>query len=149
MEDLKDKTIIHLKREFACKAEPLFESFLSAEEFRSWFCPPGFEPGNFTVNPYPGGEYRCEFLKGGEFVLTIKGKYTEILKYTKLIFTLMYEPDAQGIGECKVTVTFNEKDDNTTLVLNQEIFQTIDAEGRTKGWEFMFTKLDKILNNIK
>lgn len=146
MEDeLNKKTIIHFKRDFSCKAETLFEAFLSAEVFRSWFCPPGFEAGKYSIVPVTGGEYKCELLKNGEHVLTINGSYIEIERYDKLVFTLIYEPDVSDIGECRVTIVFTEKDNITNITLNQEIYRTIDTEGRTKGWEFMFSKLEEIL----
>ncbi len=145
----KDKTLIHLKRDFPCPVKPLFDAFLSAEEFRRWFSPPGLEAGNFKVDPVVGGNYRCEFLKQNEYVLTIKGKYIEIDRYKTISFSLMYDPDISEIGECKVTINFTDKGSTSQIVLNQEIYKTIDAEGRTKGWGFMFSKLEEILNNNK
>jgi len=141
------KTLIHLEREFPCPVEPLFDAFLSAEEFRNWFSPPGFEAGSFMLDPVVGGKYRCEFLKQGKYVLTIKGMYKEIEKYKRLVFTLEYDPDVSAIGECKVTIVFNSKGTATTILLNQEIYKTIEAEGRTKGWNFMFSHLEEILTN--
>ena len=139
------KTLIHLEREFPCPVEPLFDAFLSAEEFRNWFSPPGFEAGSFRLDPVVGGEYRCEFLKQGKYVLTIKGTYKEIEKYKKLVFTLEYDPDISEISECKVTIVFSTKGNSATIVLNQEIYKPIETEGRTKGWSFMFSKLEENL----
>lgn len=142
-----EKTLIHLEREFRCPVQPLFEAFLSAEEFRNWFCPPGFEPGNYALDPRAGGEYKCELLKNGIHALSIKGRYLEIERYRKLSFTLEYDPDISGLGECKVTVSFSGSGSNAKIILNQEIYKTIDTEGRTKGWSFMFSRLEENLNN--
>lgn len=139
------KTLIHLEREFPCPVEPLFDAFLSPEEFRKWFSPPGFDAGSFWLDPVIGGEYWCEFHKLGKYALTIKGIYKEIEKYKKLVFTLEYDPDISEIGECKVTIAFSSKGNSTAIVLNQEIYKSIDAEGRTKGWSFMFSKLEENL----
>ena len=148
-EQVKDKTLIRLKRKFTSPVKPLFEAFLSAEEFREWFSPPGFEAGNFTIDPVVGGDYNCEFLKQNVHVLTIKGKYIIIERYKKISFTLMYDPDVSSIGQCNVHLIFDEKEDHTEIILLQEIYRTIDAEGRTKGWEFMFTNLENILTDKK
>lgn len=148
-EQIKDKTLIHLRREFPHPAKPLFEAFLSAEKFREWFSPPGLEAGNFTVNPVVGGNYNCEFLNQNKHVLTIKGEYKNIEKYKTISFTLMYEPDVSSIGVCNVKITFEDKGDHTEIVLLQEIFKKVDAEGRTKGWGFMFGKLQNILDSRK
>ena len=142
----KERTLIHLKREFESRVEPLFDAFLSAEEFRKWFSPPGLEPGNFSINPVVGGIYECEFYRQNEYFLKIKGKYLLIEKYKTISFSLIYDPDVSGIGECRVTVNFKEKGNTSEIILNQEIFKKIDAEGRTKGWEFMFNRLNEILN---
>ncbi len=144
------KTLIHLERDFPCPVEPLFESFLSAEEFRNWFSPPGFEAGSFMLDPVVGGKYRCDFLKQGKHVLTIKGIYKEIERYKKLVFTLEYDPDVSEIGECKVTISFSSKGNTASIVLNQEIFKSIEAEGRTKGWNYMFSRLeDNLIKKLK
>lgn len=144
-EEIKDKTLIYLKREFPCSAEELFKAFLKEELFSKWFCPPGFEAGNFKISPFEGGGYNCEFLKEGKHVLTIKGEYKEIKKFSRLIFTLMYDPDHSNIGKCIITVSFSGSDSETTLVLNQEINGKIESSGRTKGWEFMFGVLEKLI----
>lgn len=147
MEEIsKERTLIHLKREFESRVEPLFDAFLSAEEFKKWFSPPGLDPGNFSLDPVVDGEYSCEFYRQNEYFLTIKGKYLAIERYSKISFSLMYSPDISDIGECRVTVSFHEKGDTSEIVLNQEIYKTINAEGRTKGWEFMFSRLNEILN---
>ena len=139
------KTLIHLERDFPCPVEPLFEAFLSAEEFRNWFSPPGLEAGDFSLDPVVGGRDKCEFLKQGKYVLTIKGIYIEIERYKKLVFTLEYDPDVSEIGECKVTISFSSKGNTASIVLNQEIFKSIEAEGRTKGWNYMFSRLEETL----
>ncbi len=78
-------------------------------------------------------------------MLTIKGTYKEIEKYKKLVFTLEYDPDISEIGECRVTIVFNSKGTATTILLNQEIYKSIETEGRTKGWNFMFSQLEEKL----
>ena len=146
-EEIKDKTIIYLKRDFPCSAEDLFEAFLNETVFSKWFCPPGFEAGKFKVSPFVGGGYNCEFLRGGKYILTIKGKYVEINRFSSIVFTLMYEPDAADVGECRVSLKFNNSGYLTTLVLTQEIYRNIDSTGRTKGWEYMFGVLEKFFIN--
>ncbi|HMT12988.1 MAG TPA: hypothetical protein PKA39_15365, partial [Ignavibacteria bacterium] len=61
-----------------------------------------------------------------------------------------YDPDVSEIGECKVTISFSSKGNTASIVLNQEIFKSIKAEGRTKGWNYMFSRLeDNLINKLK
>ena len=141
------KTIIHLKRTFPFRSKPLFEAFLSPEQFRKWFSPPGFTVINVEIASVAGGSYKCELEKADGMKLVIRGRYEEIVVNSKICFTFEYEPDLSDIGESKVTVSFNETGDNTEITLVQEIYRDIPTEGRTKGWEYMFSALEGILNN--
>jgi uncharacterized protein YndB with AHSA1/START domain len=144
---IADKTIIHLKRTFPFRSKPLFEAFLNPEQFRKWFSPPGFRVIKVEMTPVAGGAYECELEKADGMKLVIRGKYEEIVINSKICFTFEYEPDLSAIGESKVTVSFNESGDNTEITLVQEVYKDIPTEGRTKGWEYMFSLLEGILNN--
>jgi uncharacterized protein YndB with AHSA1/START domain len=142
-----DKTIIHLKRSFPFPAKSLFEAFLTADQFRQWFSPPGFEVGTVEINPVVGGVYFCQLVKENKPTLAVKGNYIAINRYDTISFTFLYEPDLSAMGESKVTVTFNEKDNNTEITLLQEIYKTIPSEGRSKGWGHILNNLERYINN--
>lgn len=141
-----NKTIIHLKRSFPCSIRPLFDAFLDAEIFRQWFSPPGYEVGTVSINPVEGGNYSCQLLKENKPALLIRGKYIYIKDNSSISFSFLYEPDVSSMGETKVTVTFKEYGGNTEITLIQEIYKDIPTEGRTKGWEYILDKLEKLLN---
>ena len=144
-ENFKNKTIIKLKRTFPCTTGILFEAFLDPEVFRQWFSPHGFTAKKVEINPVIGGEYKCELERTDGMKLVIKGRYEEIIEYSKICFTFMYEPDVSSLGTSKVTVTFTETGNSTEIILFQEINKVISTEGRAKGCEHMFSKLEEII----
>lgn len=143
----KDKTIITTKRVFNYSVEKVFEAFLNPLHIKEWFGPKEFTNGRVMLTPEAGGNIDIEMItpKG---TIWMKGVFTEIILYKKIEYRFRYVPDTPDVGESLVCFYFSSNGNETEVELVQTIFKFIGTEGRTKGWEAGFDKIEILLQNI-
>jgi uncharacterized protein YndB with AHSA1/START domain len=145
MENQENKTIIQYRRTFHHAIERVFEAFLDPAQVKVWFGPKEFSIGKVKLTPEPGGNIDIEMITPNGAVLWAKGIYREIIPLEKISYTFSYVPDGPGLGESLVSFYFTAKGNETEVALVHEIYKTINPEGRTKGWEDGFDKMDLLL----
>jgi uncharacterized protein YndB with AHSA1/START domain len=143
----QDNTVIQCKRTFRHPVKKVFEAFLDPQKVKQWFGPKEFSIGSVNLTPVVNGILEIEMITPKNDVLWVKGNYTEIIPETRIAYTFIYEPDAPGLGKTLVTIHFTSKGAETEVTLVHTIYKTINPEGRTKGWEAGFDKLEAILEN--
>lgn len=144
----QDTTIIQCKRAFRQPVQKVFSYFLDPAMVKQWFGPKEFSIGRVNLEPKVGGHLEIEMITPKKDVLWVKGSYTEILANKKIAYTFIYEPDGPNLGETLVTIHFKViKSDETEVQLIHTIYKTINPEGRAKGWEAGFDKMEVLLVN--
>jgi uncharacterized protein YndB with AHSA1/START domain len=144
----KDTTIIQCRRTFRHPVQKVFGYFLDPVMVKQWFGPKEFSIGQINLEPKAGGHLEIEMITPKNEVLWVKGTYTEIVANEKIAYTFMYEPDGPNLGQTLVTIHFrNMSDRETDVQLIHTIYKTINPEGRAKGWEAGFDKLETLLQN--
>lgn len=144
----KNNTIIQCKRVFKHPVHRVFGAFLDPEKVKLWFGPKEFSIGKVNLNPEVNGALEIEMITPKNDVLWVKGVYTEIVPETRIAYTFIYEPDGPNLGKTLVTVHFKAVSDlETEVQLVHTIYKTINPEGRAKGWEAGFDKLEILLPN--
>jgi uncharacterized protein YndB with AHSA1/START domain len=140
----RDKTIIRCKRTFRHPVEKVFDAFLHPEHLKEWFGPKEVTIGQVMLLPVIGGKLDIEMITPTG-VLWVKGIFREIDLYKKISYSYHYVPDASGLGESLVNFYFSGYENQTEIELVQEIYKPVKAEGRTKGWEGGFDKMELFL----
>lgn len=140
----ESKTIIQCSRVFPYPVQDIFAAFLDASILKQWFGPKDSVTGDIHIDARQDGDYAIE-LHVDTKSLWIKGRYTAIVPNQQLDFTFYYDPDMPDIGKSDVRVVFNQQNDKTEVVLTQVIYKNINPEGRTKGWESSFDRLETLL----
>ena len=140
----KDKTIITTKRVFNYSVEKVFEAFLNPLHIKEWFGPKEFTNGRVMLTPAAGGNIDIEMItpKG---TIWMKGVFTEIILHKKIEYRFHYDPDTPGVGESLVCFYFSSSNNETEVEMVQTIYKSITTEGRTKGWEDGFDKMETLL----
>ena len=141
----KSNTIIQCKRHFHHPVKKVFNAFLDPLSIKAWFGPKEFLIGNVTVAAEVNGRLEIEMITPKNDVLWVKGTYTEIIADRKIAYTFKYEPDGPNLGVTLVTIYFKGNNIGTEVTLIQTIYKTINPEGRAKGWEAGFDKLETLL----
>jgi uncharacterized protein YndB with AHSA1/START domain len=65
-----------------------------------------------------GGRYRYVFGQDARHAVVFSGTYTEVTAHSRLVYTQVFEPVREA-GEAIITVTFDEIDGRTRLVLHE------------------------------
>jgi uncharacterized protein YndB with AHSA1/START domain len=121
----KSEREIVVMRTFNGPARIVFEAWTNPELFKRWWVPKsmGMSLLSCEMDVRVGGAYRLVFGQGMEFF----GKYIEVTPHSRLVWT----NDEGGDGGPVTTVTFEEKDGKTLLVMH-ELYpskEALDAAG--------------------
>jgi len=121
----KSEREIVVMRTFNGPARIVFEAWTKPELFKRWWVPKsmGMSLLSCEMDVRVGGGYRLVFGQGMEFF----GKYIEVTPHSRLVWT----NDEGGDGGPVTTVTFEEKDGKTLLVMH-ELYpskEALDAAG--------------------
>lgn len=130
-------------RSFDAPARLVFEAWSNAELFERWWVPRslGMTLHSCEMDVRTGGTYRLNFGEGMDFY----GRYLEVTPPSRIVWT----NDEGGDGGSVTTVTFEERD-GRTLVVMSELYpskEALDAAGTgaAEATEETFAQLDELL----
>jgi uncharacterized protein YndB with AHSA1/START domain len=153
---MKNRTTVERKsdrelvvtRTFDGPARIVFEAWTKPELFKRWWAPKsmGMFLRSCEMDVRTGGTYRLVFgHDASEQPMAFFGKYIEVIPHSRLVWT----NDEGGDGGPVTTVTFEEKDGKTVLVLH-ELYpskEVLDAAGTgaADAMPEQFEQLDELL----
>ncbi|AWN39859.1 SRPBCC family protein [Methylobacterium durans] len=130
-------------------ARLVFEAWSKPELFQRWWVPQscGLSLISYEADVRTGGAYRL--LMGhpsSEQPMAFFGRYIEVTPHSRLVWT----NDEGGEGGAVTTVTFEEKDGTTRVVVHElysskEALDDAMASGSTSGWGEQFEQLDDFI----
>ena len=141
-----DREVV-VTRTFDAPARLVFEAWSRPELFKKWWVPRsmGMTLRSCEMDVRTGGKYRLEFGDDPAHPMAFFGTYVEVVPGKRIVWTNEEGGDAGSV----TTVTFEERDGRTLLVLS-ELYPTkeaLDAAG-TGAQEMMtetFGQLDELL----
>src|SRR5207244_7817749 len=152
---MKNRTTVERKSErelvvtrtFNGPARIVFEAWTRPELFKQWWAPKstGMFLRSCEMDVRVGGRYRLVFGHDVSNPDEFFGRYIEVTPHSRLVWT----NDEGGDGGSVTTVTFEEKDGKTLLVLH-ELYpskEALDAAGTGAAEALVetFTQLDGLL----
>jgi uncharacterized protein YndB with AHSA1/START domain len=159
-----DREII-IKRTFDAPVELVFDAWTKPELVRRWWAPAalGVEPVRFDADVRAGGSYRYvvrapaveELGAGAAFAMS--GRYVEVVRPSRLVYTEVFEPTADGpepgAEEVVVTVTF-EEDRGRTHVVSLTVCPSKEARdgyltAAEAGTSAAMDQLDDLLRSLR
>jgi uncharacterized protein YndB with AHSA1/START domain len=143
----KSEREVVVTRTFDAPARLVFEAWSKPELFKKWWVPRsmGMTLRSCEMDVRTGGKYRLVFGDDAANPMAFFGKYLEVVPNKRIVWTNEESGDAGSV----TTVTFDERDGKTLLVLS-ELYPTkeaLDAAG-TGAQEAMietFGQLDELL----
>jgi uncharacterized protein YndB with AHSA1/START domain len=144
-ERLSDRELV-IRRTFDAPARLVFEAWTKPELFKRWWVPKslGMSLLSCEMDVRVGGEYRVVFDQGPSEPMAFFGKYREVIPHSRLVWT----NEEGGEGGPITTVTFEEKDGKTLLVLHElhSSKESLDNNlGVVEGLRETFGQLDELL----
>ena len=105
---------------FRAPARIVFDAWTKPEFVKRWWAPKsrGVEMVQCEADVRVGGTYVYSLARGGAIIATFSGKYLEIERPTKLVYTSLFAPFPDAL---MVTVSFEERDGLTYLV-SREVY---------------------------
>lgn len=149
VERKSDRELV-IKRTFNAPARIVFEAWTKPELLRRWWVPrsSGMSLVTCEVDARAGGQYRFEFARADwPKPVAFFGRYLEVASPARLVWTNEESKDGSV-----TTVTFDEKDEKTYLVL-RDLYpskEALDAaiEGMAGGMPAQFEQLDELLATL-
>ena len=151
---VKDRTTVERtsEREFAvtrtfdAPARLVFEAWTKPELLKLWWVPKslGVSLVSCEADVRVGGTYRFVFGLDGSETMAFFGRYLEVEPHSRLVWT---NEEGDG-GEAVTTLTLEEKDGKTLLVLHERHAskEAVDeAIGFGEGLRETFEQLDELL----
>jgi len=154
---MKNRTIVErtserevvVTRTFNGPARIVFEAWTKPELFKQWWVPKsmGMSLLSCEIDARVGGKYRLVFAhEGSEFAFF--GTYLEVTPHSRLVWT----NDEGGDAGQVTTVTFEERDGKTLLVMH-ELYpskEALDAAGTGAADAMVetFEQLDELLVDL-
>ena len=138
-----------IKRTFNAPARIVFEAWTTPGLLKRWWAPKstGVSLLLCEADVRVGGRYRFEFGHGGSQPMTFFGRYLEVVPHSRLVWTNEENPDG-----ALTTVTFEEKDGKTLLVMH-ELYPSKEAldvaiAGMEAAIPETFGQLDELLATL-
>ena len=139
-----DREVV-VTRTFDAPARLVFEAWSKAEHFQRWWVPKslGMTLRSCEMDVRTGGTYRLSFGDGMDFF----GRYLEVTPPSRIVWT----NEESGESGSITTVTFEEKDGKTLLVMS-ELYpskEALDAAGTgaQDALHETFAQLDELLEH--
>ena len=152
---MKNRTMVERKferelvvtRTFNAPARVVFEAWTKPELFKRWWAPKslGVPLLSCEMDVRVGGRYRLEFGHDASQSTAFFGRYIEVAPHSRLVWTNEESADA-----AVTTVTFEDKGDQTLLVLHELYPSKKALDEATEGMEGgmppeQFEQLDELL----
>lgn len=138
------ESFLSLKRMFTAPREQVFRAWTDAKALESWFKPQGRKTRVVELDVRVGGGYRFEARDAQGDSISIWGRYLEVIRPEKLVFTWISEITDEY--ETLVTVAFVERGRTTEIVLTHERFVSERMlAGHEAGWNWMMDQLTTYL----
>ena len=149
VERKSDREVV-VTRTFDAPARLVFETWTKPELFKQWWVPRsmGMTLRSCELDVRTGGKYRLVFGDDPANPMAFFGKYLDVVPNQRIVWT----NEESGADGSVTTVTFEEKNGKTTLVMS-ELYPTkeaLDAAG-TGAQEAMnetFGQLDELLASL-
>jgi uncharacterized protein YndB with AHSA1/START domain len=145
VERKSDRELV-VTRTFDAPARIVFEAWTKPELFQRWWAPKstGVPLLSCEMDVRVGGKYRLEFGHDASNSMAFFGRYIEVTPYSLLVWT-----NEEGDDAPVTTVTFEEQDGKTLLVLH-ELYPSKEAldealAGMEDGMPEQFEQLDELL----
>lgn len=137
-----------VRRTFQAPARIVFQAWTTPELFKRWWMPKscGLTMLACEMDIRVGGRYRLVFSMQGSEPIAVFGRYLEVTPFSRLVWT----NDEGGDDGAVTTVTFEERDGKTLLVMHdlyasKKALDEAIASGSTSGASETFAQLEELL----
>ena len=135
---------LRLRRRFAFPREAVFHAWTDPEALEQWWCPSGWTTTRIEVDLRVGGCFRIGMRKMEEKPpVFVFGRFLEVHRPEKLVFTWRWENAFPNTPETRVTVQLAEREGVTELVLiHEDLPEAGICLHHRSGWIAAWDRID-------
>lgn len=146
-----ERQTLTIRRVLKAPPELVFDVWTQPEHMLRWFSPgETYSTPFIEVDLRVGGAYRIAFIDPDGVQSVVGGRYLEIDRPKKLVFTWKWEDhDRYGDYETTVALDFHARDEGTELVMIHKGLPVGPMlEEHTWGWQGTLGRLEKALASL-
>ena len=130
-----------ITRTFDAPVALVFRIWEKREHMIRWLGPENFSCTSLELDFRPGGEWRA-CIESKEYGKSwMGGRYREIERDKRIVYTFAWDPSDGPSVETVVTVTFVQKNGKTVQSFHQTPFLTVDSrDSHIGGWNSCFNR---------
>ncbi|MGH3084416.1 MAG: SRPBCC family protein [Gaiellaceae bacterium] len=123
--------------------ERVFNALVTPDELARWWGPKGFTSPSIELDPRAGGSYRIAMQPPEGDLFHLSGEFVVVERPSLLSYTFRWEEPTPDDRETVVTLTLEEADGSTNVILDQGAFATeerlaLHAQGWTDSLERLY-----------
>jgi uncharacterized protein YndB with AHSA1/START domain len=154
----KERSTIHIKREFAAELELVWQSWTLAKLLDQWWAPSPYRTETKTMDFRVGGVWHYALVSPGANKHWCRSDYKTIESYKHITELRSFSDEFGTIDpavkptECNIDFTYRE---GKTLVAmlekytNPKMFERMATDSHKKGFSAHLINLDKLLLTLK
>ncbi len=141
---------LRVERVVNAPRELVFRMWSEPAHFKQWAAPKGFTVESLQMDFRVGGIYRICLRSPEGDDYWVRGKYREIVPLERFSLTNAWENEDGTTGpETLLTVSFEDRGQQTKLVLHQAEFDSLESrDGHMSGWEETLDQLPGYLKTL-
>jgi uncharacterized protein YndB with AHSA1/START domain len=140
-----EATTLQVRRTIAASRDAVFRAWTDPSWFRQWFGTRDVSIPHVELDVRVGGEYRVDF-ESARGNAQLFGTYLEVEPPARLVYTFCWGGAASEIAETLVTVEFQERGEETEVVVTHERQPSpAVSEFHESGWTVSFERLAELL----
>jgi uncharacterized protein YndB with AHSA1/START domain len=141
-----NRFVLQLERTLSAPRAAVYRALTTPEELGNWWGPRGFTVPSVEVDARVGGAYRIDMQppEGDQFRLT--GEFREVEPPARLAYTFCWDPPDPDDRETVVTLSLEDRGEETELRLTQGEFATEERYAlHEAGWSESLDRLEEVL----
>jgi uncharacterized protein YndB with AHSA1/START domain len=140
-------TTLTLTRRIAARREDVFAAWTDPEIFKRWWAPEGTTMTSLELDARVGGTYRIGLRQSDGEQLYVAGKFVEIERPVRIVYTWAWDEDEGPGHESLVTIEFAEHDRQTDVTLTHSRLATEQSrDNHRQGWTGILDNLAAVLD---
>lgn len=142
-----ERLVLRLGRSVPAPCTAVYRALTDPEELAKWWGPRGFTAPNVTFDPLVGGEYRIAMQPPDGDLFHLSGEFREVEPLVRLAYTFRWDPPHPDDRETVVTISLEDRGEQTEVRLTQGEFATEERYAlHLGGWTESFERLEQLLD---
>jgi uncharacterized protein YndB with AHSA1/START domain len=141
---------LRLERTLPAPRGVVYRALSDAEELAKWWGPRGFTTPSVDFDPRVGRRYRIAMQPPEGDLFHVWGEFRRVEPPALLAYTFRWDPPAQDDRETVVTLSLEDRGEETAVSLAQGEFATDERCALHKaGWTESFERLERVLRELE